>query len=179
VFDSGEAPVAGLAVDGGARRMLTDDKGQLLVTGLGYAASARVQTNLDDVDLPYVTSPPSIIEFTPRAGRVVTVYYPLRPQGEVLARLLFRQPGGKLVGLSAVRLRALRAEGGMIEASTEYDGSTVLGNLQAGSYTLELDPEQAARLKMRLTEPIRFVVKPEGGVLPDIKGMIEFDRATP
>ncbi len=179
VFDSGEAPVAGLAIDGGAKRLSTDENGQVLVTGLGYAATARVQTNLDDVDLPYVTSPPSIIEFTPRAGRVVTVYYPLRPQGEVLARLLFRQPGGKLVGLSAVRLRAIRAEGGLIESATEYDGSTVFGNLQAGNYTLELDPEQAARLKMRLSAPIRFVVKPEGGVLPDIKGMIEFDRATP
>ena len=67
----------------------------------------------------------------------------------------------------------------MMELSTEYDGSVVFGNLQAGSYTLELDPEQAARLKMRLSEPLAFVVKPEGGVLPDIKGMIEFDRATP
>ena len=179
VFDTGEAPVMGVAVDGGAKRLSTDENGQVLVSGLGYAATARVQTNLDDVDLPYVTSPPSIIEFTPRAGRVVTVYYPLKPQGEVLVKLLFRQPGGKLVGLSAVRLRAVRAEGGVIELSTEYDGSVVFGNLQAGSYTLELDPEQAARLKMRVSEPIRFVVKPEGGVLPDIKGMIEFDRATP
>ncbi len=179
IFDSDEAPVPGLSIDGAATKMLTDEDGQVLVTGLGYAATARVQTNLDEVDLPYVTSPPSIIEFTPRAGRVVTVYYPLRPQGEVLARLLFRQPGGKLVGLSAVRLRAMRAEGGMMELSTEYDGSVVFGNLQAGSYTLELDPEQAARLKMRLSEPLAFVVKPEGGVLPDIKGMIEFDRATP
>ncbi len=177
VFDSDEDPVSGVGVDGGAKRVLTNDKGQALVTGLGYSAVARVQTNLDEVDLPYVTSPPSSIEFTPRAGRVVTVYYPLKPQGELYAKLLFQQPGGKLVGLSAVRLRAVRAEGGVIEASTEYDGTAVFDKLQSGNYTLEIDPEQAARLKMKLNAPIKFVVPPGGGVVPDVKATVEFDRS--
>ena len=175
LFDPDEAPVSGVSINAGVGSLLTNDKGQAFVTGLGYAPVVRVQAGLDEVDLPYVTSPPATIEFTPRAGRVVKMLYPLKPQGELLARLVFKQPGGRLVGLSAVRLRAVRADGKMIEASTEYDGTVVFDRLEAGNYRIEIEPEQAARLRMSLATQLNFVVPPDGGVLPDIKSEVVFE----
>lgn len=178
-FDPGERPVAGVTVDGGRNRITTDARGRALVTGLGDAPAARLQTGIDDVDLTNVGTPPSTIEFAPRPGRTTVVPYPLAPQGEIMAHISIRQPDGKLVGLSALRLVATPDHGTPVEAQTEYDGSVVLGGLKAGHYRIDLDPEQAARLKMHLEAPIAVTVAHDGGVLPDVSGVVVFEAARP
>ncbi|SDC44528.1 hypothetical protein SAMN05444678_10371 [Sphingomonas sp. YR710] len=178
-FDPGERPVAGVTLDGGRNRIATDARGRALVTGLGDAPSARLQTGIDDVDLTNVSTPPSIIEFAPRPGRTTIVPYPLAPQGEVMIHISVRQADGKLVGLSALRLIATPDHGAPVEAQTEYDGSVVLEGLRSGHYRIDLDPVQAARLKMRLEAPMAVTVAHDGGVLPDVSGVIIFESAAP
>lgn len=41
-------------------------------------------------------------------------------------------------------------KGAAVESVTEFDGSANFQDLPAGSYRLELDKDQAARLRMRL-----------------------------
>jgi hypothetical protein len=168
-------PVPGVSVDGGLDRRVTDAKGRALVTNLGYGTTAQVRTGIDDVDLDNVVTPPSIIEFTPRAGTTAVAMYPIQPKGEVMVHLFVHRRGG-LVGLSAVQLIVMRNGGESSEAVTEYDGSVLFDGLRPGDYELRLAPEQASRLKMHLEKPIMFRIGADGGALPDVTGIVLFDN---
>ena len=175
-FDKDEEPVAGVTVNGPAKtRLVTDEKGRLLVTGLGYGSSTQVRTSLDDVALDSVSGPPAVIEFTPRAGVVAVVPYPLETKGEVMLKVSV-QRSEKKIGLSAVMVQAVAADGRKSEGITEYDGSVLLERLRPGTYRLELVEEQAKRLKMRLVEPVSFTISGEGGIAPDIEATVVFDE---
>lgn len=171
-----DEPVANVRVGNGTNERSTGADGRTLVTGLGYGTTARLQLDLDGIDNPYVTSPPQTVEFMPRAGGVARILYPLKPVGEVLARVQFRDARGRLTGLSAVRVRAVRDDAAPIEAATEFDGSVVFERLPAGRYRFELDPAQAARLGMRLGAPIGFEVPADGGFVPDVVATVLFDE---
>jgi len=175
-FTEGDEPVKGLGVAGGIANVTTDETGGALVTGLGAGRTARVQLSLDGLENPYVTAPPLDVTVVPRPGRTGILPVPLTPTGEVLARVSYRKPDGSVVGLSAVRLVAIPegARGRRAEAVTEFDGSVIFEKMPAGDYRLELDPEQAERLKMEFVAPITFNVPIDGGFVPDIAAMIRF-----
>lgn len=179
IYQPGEPPVAGVVVSGGEKPVTTTINGQAFVTGIGSAPVTQVQVNLDDVDNPYLQAPPHAVEFEPRAGNVLMIPYPLTPTGEVMARIMYKQDDGHMVGLSAVQVTVTRETGGPpVTGSTEFDGSVDFASLPAGTYKLELDPEQARRLHMRLKKPVTFTVSPDGGYLADIKAEVVFDRST-
>jgi hypothetical protein len=178
LYEPGEPPVSGLVVSGGEKPVTTTINGQAFVTGVGSSPLTQVQVNLDEIDNPYLQSPPHAVEFEPRAGNVLVIPYPLTPTGEVMLRIMYKQNDGRLVGLSAVQLTVTREGGEPVPGSTEFDGSVDFENLPAGKYKLDLDPEQARRLHMSLKKPVTFTVSPDGGYLADIKAEVIFDRST-
>jgi len=180
VMDKGEKPVPLATVDGGEHKGTTGADGHALVIGLGVAPTGRIQVGLDNIDDPYVVSPPKTVTFNPRPGRVVVVPYPLTAAAELFTHVLFRQ-GDRLVGLSAVRVRLVKAGAAAgatpREASTEFDGTAGFEDLAVGTYDFQLDPEQADRLHMRLVKPVQIVVPPQGGPVPDVSVEVMFDRS--
>ncbi|MCA3580310.1 MAG: hypothetical protein IOD08_23845, partial [Bradyrhizobium sp.] len=178
-FSDGDEPVKGVSIAGGLSTETTDASGSALVTGLGAGRTARVQMSLDGVENPYFTAPPLDVTVVPRPGRTGVLPVPLTPTGEVLARITYKKPDGAVVGLSAVRLVAIPTgdRGRRAEALTEFDGSVIFEKMPAGEYRLELDPEQAERLKMEFTAPITFTVPVDGGFVPDISAMIRFRQS--
>ena len=176
VFDAGDEPVPKVVVDGGERSETTDTQGQALLTGLGTPAIAHLQVGLDDIDDPYVQSPPHTVEFSPRAGQVVRIPYPLIPTGEVLFKV-FLTKDGKQVGLSSVRIRLVKTGAPPVDGLTEFDGTVSFEHIAIGSYRMELDPDQAARLHMHLKTPVSFTVPADGGFVPDQKAEVEFEAA--
>ena len=178
-FDPGEEPVAGVLLAGNSAsndKLVTDEKGRVLVTGLGYGSIAQVRTSLDDIVVNNVAGPPSVIEFTPRAGVVAVVPYPLETEGEVLLKVLV-QRGEKRLGLSAVQVQAVGENGQIREGITEYDGSMLFDGLRPGVYRLELAEQQAKRLKMRLAAPVIFTIPGDGGAVDDVEAQVVFDHA--
>jgi len=175
VFDSGDRPVARVALDGGESKGVTDAGGRVLITGLGTAPIGQVQVGLDDIDDPDVHAPPRLITFTPRAGLVVKAPYPMTPSGEVVVRVVLRRDDA-LVGLSAVRVRLAPKAGASRQASTEFDGAADFEQLGVGSYEVQLDPDQAQRLRMRLKSPLSVTVPAMGGALPDVVAEVLFDE---
>jgi FtsP/CotA-like multicopper oxidase with cupredoxin domain len=107
---------------------------------------------------------------------VVRIPYPLIPTGEVLFKLILNKDG-KQVGLSSVRIRLVKAGAAPVDGLTEFDGTVSFEHLPIGTYRLELDPDQAARLHMRLKAPVNFTVPADGGFVPDQKGEVEFEAA--
>jgi hypothetical protein len=175
VYDPGEKPVSGVVLDGGDQKVRTDGDGRAYLTGFGAGPTARVVVGLSELDNPQVRSPPTVVEFTPRPGGVTEIEYPLRPTGEVMVNVRLRRPDVGLVGLSATRIRLVDAKGVAVEGVTEFDGSANFQDLPAGTYQVQLDPEQAQRLRMRLAAPVSVTIRPDGGITPDATIIVEFE----
>jgi hypothetical protein len=173
VYDAGEKPVPRVSVDGGEHKGVTGPDGRVFVTGLGSAPTGRLQVGLDDIDDPYVQSPPKTVLIAPRPGQVVSVPYPLVSSSEIIVHLVVRRDQG-MVGLSALRVRLAPKAGQALETSTEYDGSANFETLRPGTYELQLDAEQAERLHMRLAQRVLLTVPAAGGPLPDLTAEVVF-----
>ena len=169
--------VPGIAVSGGRADGVTDASGEVLITGLGGGASARVHLDTEKVDDPYLTPPPNIVEIVPRPGRLVVVPYPLAATSEIEIMALFAREGGPPRGLSALALQLVSTKGEVAaQGRTEYDGTLLLENVRAGSYALRIDPDQSKRLGLALKTPVTIVAKPNGGFTGEIK--VEVVRVT-
>jgi hypothetical protein len=105
---------------------------------------------------------------------VVRVPYPLAQVGEAYFRLFTQRPD-RTVGISALRVTLVGEDGRRFEATTQYDGSAVFGQLPLGRYTLELDPEQAGRLRITLAEAPSFALGSDE--TPTIEAEVQFGGA--
>ena len=158
----GEPPVANVTLEGGDRKVRTDAQGIAYLSGFGAVSTARLLVGLNELDNPDVNTLSTTVEFSPRPGGVTEIDYPIRPTAEVMVSLKLRRADGTMVGLSATRLRLVDGHGYSAEGTTEFDGSANFQSVPAGTYGVELDPEQAQRLRMRLANPLTVVVKPDG-----------------
>lgn len=159
-FGPGDGPAANVRVEGGLEGGVTDATGHALIAGLGVGPSAQLRIDIADVESLYLVAPPSTVEFEPRPGQVVSVPYPLQPAGEVYVRVFLRRAEGE-TGLSGLRMQLVRDGQPAITAASEFDGSIVFAGIPPGRYRLEIEPEQAERLHMRLKDPITLSVAPD------------------
>ncbi|THD81012.1 MAG: hypothetical protein E7812_06305 [Phenylobacterium sp.] len=175
-WDPGEPGVPNVVIEGGgAGKVVTDANGRAFVTGLGAGPTTRLTVNLDRLDNPSVKSPPLALQLSPRAGQIVNIEFPMQPTGEVMVRILLRRPDGNRIGISGVSAQLVADGGRIAEAKTEFDGSASFEDLTAGVYHLQLDPEQAKRLRMHLTAPLAVTIKGDGGFTPDATAEVTFD----
>ena len=174
VYDPGEKPVANVTLEGGSLKAKTDADGRAFLSGFGAGPTARLLVGISEIDNQQVKTPPTVIEFSPRPGGVTQIEYPMRPTGEVMVSVKLRRPDKALVGLSATRVRLVDNKGVVYEGVTEFDGSVNFQDLPAGTYHLELDKDQAARLRMRLLAPVSVTIKPDGSITPDATAEVEF-----
>lgn len=177
-YDPGERAVANITLEGGDRKVKTDAEGRAFITGFGAGPTARLLVSISEVENQAIKTPPTVIEFVPRPGGVTEIEYPIRPTGDVMVNVKLRRPGQPPVGLSATRLRLVDAKGVAVEGVTEFDGSANFQDLPAGTYHLELDKDQAARLRMHLLAPVTVTIKPDGSITPDASAEVEFEPRT-
>lgn len=178
IRQAGEAPAPKVGLDGaGQRGLVTGADGRLFVTGLGGGPTASLDVDLNGIDNPSVAAPPTKIMLRPRPGGVTRVDYPLRPTGGVAVKVELLRDDGQRVGLASVRLRLVRADGHIVEAVTEFDGSAVFDAAPVGTYRLQLDPNQAGRLRMRLLEQPDVTIAGNGDYAPDVTVQVRFDPA--
>jgi hypothetical protein len=174
-FDPGERPVANVSLEGGELRARTDADGRAYLSGFGAGSTARLLVGITEIDNQQVKTPPSVVEFAPRPGGVTTIEYPMRPTGEVMVNVKLRRPDQAPVGLSATRVRLVDDKGVAIEGVTEFDGSVNFQDVPAGTYRVELDKDQATRLRMRLTAPVSVTIRPDGSITPDVAAEVQFE----
>jgi len=172
-YGPGDEPVPSVAIVGGRQQAVTDADGRTLVTGLATSPTGRLQVDTSNVDRLYLATPPGTIEFAPRPGQVLNIPYPMTAAGEIWARVFLRRDNSE-VGISSVRVRLVRDGLPPLVATTEYDGSVVLSDVPLGDYRLELDPDQARSLRMRLKAPVTLSVTADGA--QDVEAEIVFDR---
>ncbi len=176
VAQPNERRMPGLKVSGGYREEEADALGRLLIAALGDGAYVRLRVDPESVDDAFMSLPPTTIQFTPRPGRVAVVEYGMRTTSEVELRMLLRDAAGASRGLSALGVQLVDAKGKVAaEGRTEYDGALILEGLPVGVYAVRLDPQQSARLRMSLMEPVSVNVSPGGGFLGAIQAYIKIN----
>lgn len=173
-FSAGDEPVPNVALQGAERKRVTDSAGRAVLTGLGTASTGWIQADSKDVEQSSFAAPASRFEFAPRPGRVLNIAYPLKPVGEVYARLVIRREGEQPIGLSAVQVRLLGAKSEPLVGTTEYDGSVFFADVPLGTYRLELDPSQSTRLGMRVTSNPQVTVTAD--VDAQVTAVVEFEK---
>lgn len=165
----GEAPAAGLGVEGARRPVSTDAEGRALVTGLGDGARASIRMDTSAIDDPFLAPPPARLVIVPRPGRVAVAAFPLQQTGEVEITVALLRDGEPAQPLSAVRLQLVGAGGEVAaEGRTEFDGALVVSGLRPGDYRLRVDPQQAASLGLVLQPRAPITVPPGGGFVGQV-----------
>jgi hypothetical protein len=79
------------------------------------------------------------------------------------------------VGLASVRIQLVPESGPPVDGVTEFDGSAVFDAVPIGTYRLQLEPKQAARLRMRLVSQASVAIKGDGADTPDVVAQVRFD----
>ena len=169
-----ERRVSDVRIVGTGSPLATDARGEAFITGLGNSSRGAFRTDSSQLDGVFLSSPPQDVTFAPRPGQVLRVPYPFTPTSEVVIKLEIEQRDGSRVGLSALRFRLVGTSAISISGSTEFDGTAVLEDVKPGHYDLQLDPEQAARLKMHLIQPVEIVVSATSGLVR-AAGAIRFE----
>lgn len=173
--DEGEEAVPGVLVQGGGLKATTDGQGRAFVTGLGDGTMTSLRADIAGTDTMFVAPPPQNIQFAARAGGIARIDYPLVPTSEIVTRIRFRGRDGSLGGLSAVKVRLVSSKGEVAHGMTEFDGTVVFDEVKPGKYAVEIDPDQAARLGMRLKEPMLALVGSDGRSV-DVSGEVAFNE---
>jgi hypothetical protein len=164
-FDPGEAPIKDVTFLSGTEETKSDAAGHALIAGLGDGTRSSVRVDADSLpDIAMAAARPGI-ELVPRPGRVHVSDFAIVSLSEVEGTAYFRASKGDRA-VSRLRLRMLRPDGTIAaQARTESDGFYLFERLPAGDYRLELDPQQAATLKIRIEAPIVLKVSGKSRVL--------------
>ena len=174
-FDRGEEPLQGVRTTGAFGPVATNARGRAFVTGLGTGPSGLMRIDTSDVDTVFDSTPPKMVSYIPRPGLVMQVPFAVVPTSEVAVSIRLHQPDGALIGISAVRLNLIDAAGKKEAKSTEFDGIAVFEEVRPGRYRVELDPDQARQLRMRLAAPVSLTVDAKSGLVR-VAGEIKFER---
>lgn len=163
--DPGEGPVAGVTFLSGTDENRTDANGRAFIRGLGDGARASVRVDSDSMpDIALAPARPGI-EVVPRPGRIHTSDFAIVTLSDIEGTAYFRAESGTRA-VSRLQLRLLRADGSLAaHARSESDGFFLFERLPAGEYHLELDPQQAASLKIKLEGPVTLTLGGKSSVL--------------
>ncbi len=165
VRDPGEGPVEGVTFLSGTNESRTDAQGRAFIPGLGDGARASIRVDSDSMpDIALAPSRPGF-ELVPRPGRIHTSDFAIVTLSDIEGTAYFRAESGTRA-VSRLQLRLLRPDGGLAaRARSESDGFFLFERLPAGEYRLELDPQQAASLKIRLEGPVTLTLGGKSSVL--------------
>lgn len=175
IRQASESPAPNVALDGAARGAVTGRDGRVLVTGLGAGPTAYMDVNLEKLDNPSVATPPTKVQLRPRPGRTARVDYPMRPTGGVMVKVELLRDDGRRVGLASVRVQLVRPGSPPIDSVTEFDGSAMFDAVPIGGWRVQLDPLQAAKLRMRLEDGATIDIQGDGDMAPDVVVQVRFD----
>jgi len=175
IRQASEAAAPNVALDGAARGAVTGPDGRILVTGLGAGPTAYMDVNLEKLDNPAVSTPPTKLQLRPRPGRTMRVDYPMRPTGGVMIKVELVRDDGERVGLASLRVQLVRPGAPPVDGVTEFDGSAMFDAVPAGGWRVQLEPLQAGKLRMRMLEAASVEIQGNGDFAPDVVVQVRFD----
>ena len=168
-FDDDEPVLPNVEFAVGSARGLTDKNGIVFIGGLGDGTRTNLvadRESLPDIDLAPVKEG---VEVVPRAGRVHATNYALQELSEIEGTAFFSEGDGIGQAVSGLRLELADSDGKVLSrARTEGDGSFFFEQVRPGTYAIQVDKNQGASLRIRLTSAISVTVGPKSGLLKQV-----------
>jgi hypothetical protein len=179
IQEPGEPPLQGIGFRGGAGEVSTNSNGMALVTGLGDGRPSQVSMITDSLPDPYMFPSRPGVEIVPRPGRTHRSLFPVVAMSEFEGHAYF-EGGEARRAVSNVQLQLVNSKG-IIVASvrTEYDGYFFIERIPPGEYRIRIDPDQAAKLNIRLAREVPVTATPEGGLVGKLSVNIARRGAAP
>lgn len=163
--EAGEPPLEGIGFRGGAGEARTNSSGMALITGLGDGRPSHVSMLTDSLPDPYMLPSRPGVEVVPRPGRTHRSLFPVVAMSELEGHAYF-EGGDSRRAVSNVQLQLVDSKGDVVaSARTEYDGYFFIDRVPPGKYHLRIDPDQAAKLKIRLVGDVPVGASPDGGLV--------------
>jgi hypothetical protein len=108
------------------------------------------------------------IEVVPRPGRTHVADFAVATVSEAEGHAFFHSGSGDRA-VSNVELQVVDAKGNVIATTkTEYDGYFYFERVPPGHYMLRIDPDQAAKLGIRLLSDVVVKAGADGGLVSDL-----------
>lgn len=163
-FDVGEPVIPEVMFGAGALQATTRADGIALLGGIGDGTRASIAVDKDSLpDIDMAPLRPGI-EIVPRSGRIHTSEFAIRTLSDAEGTVYFAREGAKRP-VSGVTLRLIGSDGSVVaHTRTQSDGFYLFERLPAGEYRVELDPDQARNLKIRLDEDVSLQLGGDSGV---------------
>jgi len=163
--EAGEPALEGVGFRGGAGEVQTNSEGLALVTGLGDGRPSQVSMITDSLPDPYMLPSRPGVEIVPRPGRTHRSLFPVVAMSELEGHAYF-EGGEARRAVSNVQLQLVDLKANVVaSARTEYDGYFFIDRVPPGQYRLRIDPDQAAKLKIRLAADAPVSAGPDGGLV--------------
>jgi hypothetical protein len=160
VFDAGDIAVQGArVVSSGSGTGMSDADGNAFIPNVGENRRAAISLDTTTLDNIYLQPSKGKFEILPRAGRVHVTDIPLIETGEAEGVVRFVDRNGSRP-VSAVGFNVIDSNGSIVaRLRSEADGFFLIESIPIGTYRIELDPDQAARLNIKLVTPISFTIQ--------------------
>ena len=158
-FDNGEVVLPELEFITSSRHGTTDANGMAFIGALGDGNRASIAVDVET--LPDIALAPVSegIEVVPRAGRVHVTDFAIQELSDIEGTAYFSESAGLGREVSGLALVLIDGQGKMVARSrTEGDGSYFFEQLHPGDYTVTIDKNQAASLKIHLAEEIKLTI---------------------
>ncbi|WP_227711229.1 MSCRAMM family protein [Novosphingobium ovatum] len=156
--DEGEQQIGKVTFFTGTQQVTSTDKGEALMGGIGDGN--RTAVKIDATTLPDISMAPSSVgyEILPRAGRIHITRFAIQHLSEIEGKAMFSD-GTRRRGVSGVTLFLMDMSGKRVaKVRTEGDGFFLFELLKPGEYRIEISPDQARNLKIRMAGEYRVVV---------------------
>ncbi len=148
--DPGEDAIGKVAFFTGSQHATSDTQGNALLTGTGDGT--RTVVKIDATSLPDIAMAPSRpgVELVSRPGRIPVVQFAIQRLSDIEGTAVYAD-GAHKRAVAGLVLHLINAKGQRVaRVRSENDGFVLMEQIRPGDYTLEIAPDQARRLKIRL-----------------------------
>lgn len=173
-MDPGEAPVGKVNFFTGSQQVTSGRSGIALLPGIGDGAPTAVR--IDTATLPDIEMAPDRggVEIVPRAGHIPVVEFAIQHLSDIEGTAVYADGSGKR-GVAGLILHLIDNLGHRVaRARSESDGFLLIEQVRPGDYTLQIAPDQARTLKIRLASDPKVHVGHNGKTLR-VKIVVERD----
>ena len=167
MFDEGDDPLQGVRFKNGRDRTSgeTDENGVALIDGLPTDKPTDFEVDSGSLEDPYSIADPSGVSLALRPGVPAMIDFPVVSTGEIDGTV-YRGKGDWASAVSDAVIQLIDVNGDVIgEVKSAFDGFYLFSFIRPGTYTLQVDPDQAARLNLIAPSPRQVEIKADGTVL--------------
>jgi hypothetical protein len=164
-YDPGEPIVGNVSYFTGSQHVTSGADGNAVLTGTGDGT--RTAVRIDTASLPDIAMAPARagIEVIARPGRIPVVDFAIQQLSDIEGTAVYAD-GSHKRGVAGLNLQLVDAKGHRVaHARSESDGFVLIEQVRPGDYRLEIAPDQARNLKIRLLSEQPVHVGTKGKVI--------------